>query len=74
MKQVISKKPTVYIFGEGNKCRVTINRNQVWDVFQEPSGNYNLYALIRGCILIEIVPEDYEKFFMEVADDETTDS
>ena len=70
VKQVISKKPTVYTFGESNKCRVTINRNQVWDVFQEPNEYYKLYALTRHSVLIEIVPEDYEKFFMEVVDDD----
>ena len=55
-------------YGSANKAYITLNVRQKWRVVREPAAYLPWYTLSRGGVVIDVLPEDFERIF-EVEDD-----
>ena len=64
----VVKKSCMFQYGKYNKAHIALNVRQKWRVVREPATHLPWYTLSRGGVVIDVLPEDFERFF-EVEDE-----
>lgn len=63
MNRVKAKSYCIFLFGSINKCSVTVNKGQIWEVEYCPSETCPFYGLHRKGITIQVPKEDLDREF-----------
>ena len=63
MNRLKAKTTTLFQYGSLNKCFVTVNVNQIWEVATYPTEVHPWYGLQRKGVTIQIPKEDLDRTF-----------